>query len=255
MSKHIVFIHGMWSGEWTFAEYSDFFSQQGYHCHRPILFGHEHNQPDSLQLHQLGQTSLLGYVQQLENYIAELDEKPILIGHSMGGLLVQMLAAKGLAEKVVLLCPAPPAKIHGLTLSVVRSFFGIMTRWGFWRKANKISFNAAKFALLNKIPAAQQQTFYNLLGYESGRAAFEIGFWLVDKHQASRVDFAQIDCPMLMLSGAQDHITPASVHLKVAQKYSQAEHKIYPDHAHWIMSEPGWQAVLNDVSQWLESTK
>lgn len=254
-NKHIVFIHGMWSGEWTFEAYDKFFSQQGYTCHRPVLRYHNDVEPSPAQKAALGRTGIQDYAEDLEAFINTLDSKPVLIGHSMGGLLAQILAAKGLAEKAVLICPAAPAGVHGLTLSVVRSFLGVMSKWGFWHSPNKISFNAAKYALLNKIEPSQQKALYDQLCYESGKAAFEIGFWLVDPNKSTKADLNNIDCPILMVSGEDDHITPAVINKKNAQLLLDYKlditHKVYPNHAHWLLAEPGWEDITNDISQWL----
>ncbi|MBU2621485.1 MAG: alpha/beta fold hydrolase [Proteobacteria bacterium] len=86
---------------------------------------------------------------------------------------------------------------------------------------------------------------------QSGRAAFEIGYWLLDSKNASKVDESKVTCPVLVVAGAQDHITPASVVRKVAGKYRGATYKEFTNHAHWIMAEPGWQKVAEYISGWL----
>lgn len=247
----IVFIHGMWCGPEVFQPYADYFTSLGYECHVPALRGHESMQQS---LDSLGTTSITDYANDLETFIRTLPEKPILIGHSMGGLLVQMLCARDLVDKAVLLCPASPAGIHALTPSVVRSFFGVMARWGFWRKANKLSPAAARYALFNKLSGQAAQDAYLQMRYESGRAAFEIGFWLIDPNKATVVNPAHVTQPMLVISGENDHITPASVNKKVAARYRYAEYRSYPNHAHWLISEPGWENIAQDVAAWLEKS-
>jgi len=74
---------------------------------------------------RLGTTSLLDYAEDIENEIRKLDAKPIIMGHSMGGLLAQILGSRGLARALVLLTPAAPAGIRSLTPSVMRSFLRI----------------------------------------------------------------------------------------------------------------------------------
>lgn len=247
----IVFIHGMWCGPEVFEPYRQFFTERGYHCHLPALRLHDIQNNESTAL---GRLSLLDYAADLEAFIRTLPQQPILIGHSMGGLLAQILCARQLAASAVLVCPASPAGVHGLTASVVRSFLGVMTRWGFWKKPNKLSPAAARYALFNRLPDDAAQDAYQQMRYESGRAAFEIGFWLLDRNKASQVDNRKVRQPMLVISGADDHITPAAINKKVANRYDQAEYRCYPNHAHWLIAEPGWQTIAADIAEWLEQT-
>ncbi|MAD46492.1 MAG: alpha/beta hydrolase [Oceanospirillaceae bacterium] len=244
----IVFIHGMWCGPEVFDHYRAFFENKGYSCHAPAL---RHHQTVDNRSELPGTTSLLDYASDLETFIRGLPQTPILIGHSMGGLLVQMLCACGLAEKAVLLCPAAPAGIHALTLSVVRSFSGVMTRWGFWKKTNKLSAAAARYAIFNQLPDSDIPQALAAMRYESGRATFETGFWLIDPAKASTVNAALVTQPMLIVSGEDDRITPAKIHRKVAARYG-AEFHCYPGHAHWLIAEPGWERIANDIADWLE---
>lgn len=257
MSKHIFFIHGMWGASWVFDGYRAWFEAQGYQCHTPTL--RHHGNPQSAEdLNALGRTSLLDYADDLETEIREHmnthTAAPIVVGHSMGGLLAQMLAARGLVSQLVLVSPAAPAGILATTPSVLRSFAGVMSRWGFWRKANKISFRAAQYAVLNGLPLAQQRALYDQFGYESGRAAFESGFWLLDTHKASRVEFKNVTCPVLILSGKNDRITPNSVHRNIARKYPQAQLNEYPNNMHCMMDEPNADDIAADIKHWLEQT-
>lgn len=245
----IVFIHGMWCGPQVFDQYAGYFRQLGYPVHVPALRHHEQrdNQSDAL-----GRTSLLDYAADLETFIRTLPQKPILIGHSMGGLLAQMLCARGLAARAVLLCPAAPAGVHALTPSVVRSFLGVMSRWGFWKNPNKLSPAAARYALFNRLPEAMAEDAYQQMRYESGRAAFETGFWLLDSGHASRLDTASVQQPLLVISGEDDHITPAAINRKTAALYPQAQYRSYAQHAHWLIGEPGWEVIAADIAQWLQ---
>ncbi len=109
MAKTIVMIHGMFGGGWYWDNYKGFFEKRKFQCHTPTLRFHDVD-PEDKPCSDLGTTSLLDYAQDLEDYIGELDERPILIGHSMGGLLAQILGARGLAMGLVLLTPAPPVE-------------------------------------------------------------------------------------------------------------------------------------------------
>ena len=252
MKETILMIHGMWCGSWVWDNYKVFFGDRDYTCITPTLRYHDmdpNDQPDPAQ----GRVSLLDYAEDLETLIRKLDGPPIIIGHSMGGLLTQILARRGLAETAILLTPASPSGIIALTPSVLKSFRSILTRWGFWRKPMRQTFEEADYAMLGLLPPQKKKEIYDRLVYESGRAGFEIGFWYLDSRKAAGVDESKINCPMMIISGTDDKITPASVIRKIGKKYRDiATYKEYPDHAHWIMDEPGWEEIAEDTSAWID---
>jgi pimeloyl-ACP methyl ester carboxylesterase len=252
MTKTIVMIHGMWGGSWYWENYKKFFEGKGYQCITPTLRSHDVS-PEELPNPQLGTISLLDYAEDLEKEIRQLNLRPILIGHSMGGLLAQMLGSRGLAKALVLLTPASPRGINALTPSVIRSFWSGLTKWGCWRKPMRQTFNEAVYSMLRQLPVEEQKKIYGRFVCESGRAACEIGFWFLDRKGAARVDEAKVTCPVLVIAGGYDRITPASVVRKVAAKYKAVStYKEFPNHAHWVIGEPNWEEVAEYVSDWLE---
>ena len=251
MTESIVMIHGMWGGSWCWDNYRAFFEKRGFRCHTPVLRHHD-VRPQDQPPEALGRVSLKDYADDLEAYIRDMDDAPIIMGHSMGGLLAQMLGARGLGKGLVLLTPASPAGINALTYSVVRSFWGILFKWGFWRKPHRISFNAASYAMMHCLSVEQRRSEYAKLCFESGRAAAEIGFWLLDINGAARVDAAAVTCPMLVIGAAEDRITPAAVTRKIARKYAHVStYKEIARHAHWVIGEAGWEDIAETVHQWL----
>lgn len=252
MTETIVMIHGMWGRPWYWQNYADYFEAKGYRCVRLALRYHDmdpNEEPDP----RLGTISLVDYTDDLEQEIRRLDGTPIVMGHSMGGLLAQMLGARGVAKVLVLLTPASPYGIMALTPSVVRSFWSVMTRWGFWKKPMRQTFHEAAYSMLHLLPPEKQRETYSKFVYESGRAAAEIGYWIFDGKKAAAVDESKMTCPVLVVAGAHDRITPASVVRKVAHKYGAVStYKEFPDHAHWVVAEPGWEDVAGYVAGWLE---
>ena len=173
------------------------------------------------------------------------------MGHSMGGLLAQILGSRGLAKGLVLLTPASPSGINALKYSVIKSFWSVLTKWGFWHKPNRLPFEAAVYSMLHLLPVEEQKAVYDRCVYESGRAASEIGFWFLDFKGASKVDQSNVSCPVLVVAGAEDRITPASVVRKVANKYEAiSTYKEFENHAHWVIAEPGWEEIAEFAADW-----
>lgn len=252
MTETIFMIHGMWGGAWYWDNYKSFFEAKGYRCVTTTLRFHDMD-PKEIPNPQLGTTSLLDYSVDLEEEIQQLGVKPIVMGHSMGGLLAQILGSRGLANALVLLTPASPYGIIALKPSVIRSFWSGLTKWGFWRKPMRQTFEEAVYSILHLIPYEEQRETYSRFVYDSGRAACEIGFWFFDSKGAAKVDESKVTCPVLVVAGAEDRIVPASVVQQVAKKYKAVStYKEFPNHAHWVVAEPGWQEIAKYVSDWLD---
>ncbi len=250
MVETIFMIHGMWGGGWVWENYKKFFGDKGYRCITPTLPFHDID-PKETPPPKLGTTSLLDYAEDLEKEIKKLNTPPILMGHSMGGLLAQILGSRGLAKALVLLTPASPAGINALKLSVIKSFWSGLIKC-LRKKPFRQTFKEAAYSTLYLVPKEEQKEIYSKFVYESGQAAWEIGFWLFDLKRASKVDESKITCPVLVVAGAQDRITPASVVRKVATKYrAVSTYKEFANHAHWVIGGQNWQEVAEYISEWL----
>jgi len=251
MTETILMIHGMWCGGWCWQKYKDFFEEKGYNCICPTLRFHDMD-PKGLPDPRLGTTSLLDYTEDLEKVIQELGVTPIIMGHSMGGLLAQILGSRGLAKVLILLAPASPHGIIALRPSVIRSFWSSLTTWGFWKKPMRQTFGEAVYSTMQLLTAEEQKRLYDRYVYESGRAASEIGFGFLDPKGAAKVDESKVACPVLVVAGTKDRIAPALIGQKVADKYKAVStYKEFTNHAHWVILEPGWQEIAEYVYDWL----
>ena len=135
MAKLAVFIHGMWGTPDVWRNWRAHFEPRGWQTMAPALRYHEAPPLDPPPA--LGTTSLLDYVADLETRVRALPEKPVVIGHSMGGLIALLLCARGLARAGVLLTPAPPASVIAIRPSNLAAFARIQMNWGWWRKPHR----------------------------------------------------------------------------------------------------------------------
>ncbi len=251
MAETIVMIHGMWGTGSYWENFKGFFEGKGYRCVVPALRFHDMD-PNGVPDPKLGTTSLLDYAEDLEKLIRELHVAPILMGHSMGGLLAQILGSRRQGKALVLLTPASPHGIIALKPSVIKSFRSALTRWGFWRKPFRLTFAEAEYSMLNLMPSESRKSIYDQFVYESGRAAFEIGFWLFDSKGAAKVDESKVACPVLIIGGEEDRITPVSVTRKIVKKYKEVStYKEFSGHSHWVIGEPGWEQIAEYIEKWL----
>jgi non-heme chloroperoxidase len=247
----LYLIHGMWGHGGLWDNWRAFFEAEGYRCLTPTLRHHD-IAPGDAPDPALGTTGLLDYVSDLEGEIRELEEPPVLIGHSLGGLLAQILSARGLGRKTVLLTPAASYGIVALRWSVLRAFASCLTRWAFWRKPHLATFNEVAYSTLNLMSREEQWAVYRTFVPESGRAIFESGLSLLDRRRAAAVDERGVRTPMLVVAGSRDRIVPPAVVTKVAEKYrAVADLKVFDDQAHWVLGQPGWESVAAYVKDWI----
>lgn len=249
MAKHLVMIHGMWGGGWYWEPFKTFFEAEGYLCHTPDLRYHGDGAGADPAL---GDLSLLDYVDDLQDFIESLPEKPVVIGHSMGGLIAQKLAERDLVETLVLACPAPPADIFAISCSALRSFSPLMLKPGFWKNPHRPDFQSVAKSSFQLIPPHLQRQYYDRLCYESGRVVLEIALPLLDKRKATAVKASKVRCPVLVLSAELDQLTPVKVVHKIANKYPQSDYHTFSGHTHWVIAEPGWEDCAHYIHQWLQ---
>ena len=173
------------------------------------------------------------------------------MGHSMGGLLAQILGSRGLAKAVVLLAPAPP---HGamsvnplLTARNVRVFWSALRQPGFWNKPFRFSYGEIAYGGAQLYGDEERKQEYSQLVYESGRALREIMLG-----RASAVDESRLTVPVLVIGGRLDKMVPVQTTRKIAKKYGdRCTYKEFPDHSHMVIGEPKWQEVAIYVNEWL----
>lgn len=251
MARPIVLIHGMWCSGATLATLRGYLQRRGHEVHTPDLPQHQPGRENPA----VGALSVMDYRAFLEDYIRQqkFAQAPILIGHSMGGLLAQQLAATVNPFALVLLTPASGRGILALSLSNIVAFLKVLLTWGWWRKAHKPSAARARASLYNGVAPVHQDRIYKTLCTESGRAVFEIGFWPLDTGRATAVDHTAVKCPVFVVSAGQDKLTPPGVVQKVADLYPGAAHRYYAERSHWVIDDEDTERMANDIASWIQS--
>jgi non-heme chloroperoxidase len=253
----LVMIHGMWGPSPHWAAFTKAFEDAGHRVIAPVLRHHDCDPADPPDP-ALGKTSLLDYAADLEVTIAALPEKPVIIGHSMGGLIAQILAARGLAKAAIFLTPAPPAGWPAVLIlfmpSVLRVFFWtILTKALFVFRPHRPSFKTARYAYLHRLPPEEQAREYAAQVYESGRVVFEIAFWCLDLKHAARVRARDVTCPTLTVAASRDRIVPAACVRATARRYASGGGDFIelPENAHWVHGESNWRETAQRCLDWI----
>ncbi|PWR24163.1 alpha/beta hydrolase [Zavarzinia aquatilis] len=253
---HMVLIHGAFTGGWAMACWAEAMTAAGWTCHTPNLLHHDtpaHGRPHP----DLGRTSLVDYADDLARLIRTLPDKPVIVGHSMGGLIAQMLAGRGLARAAVLLAPSPPWGVIPSTDFEILSAVGMVATLGvFWDGPIHPVYRVAADHTLNRLPREERRQIFSRFVPESGRAVFEIMHSTWDMRRASRVEPWTVKCPVLALAGSADKVNSARTVKRIADRYRDTEGKtafrLYDGFSHWMVSEPGWEEMAADASAWLD---
>ncbi|HJW41449.1 MAG TPA: alpha/beta hydrolase [Rhizomicrobium sp.] len=242
-------IHGAFCGPWAFETFRRPFEKAGWRVHAPALRHHEHGARPS---RALGTTSLADYLRDLEKFVAGLDAPPVLLGHSLGGLLAQMLAAKGLARALALLAPCPPWGVLPSTAFEIASAGTMLLAGDYWNQPLKPDYGIAAAHSLDRLPPTERHRIFSHFVPESGLATFEIMHWAFDVKRAALVHPESVTCPILCLVGSYDRINPPATVKRIAERYKgRALYEELQGHSHWLVGEPGWEKIASRTINWI----
>src|SRR5579863_3071255 len=162
----VVMIHGGFCGPWVWDGFATRFRARGYQVATPALRHHNGGKPSAA----LATTSLTDYADDLEALIAAQETPPILVGHSMGGLLAQMLAARTGIAAAILLAPSAPWGVAPTTLFEIGAAQAMHLHPGYWNRELEPSRDVALAHSLDKLPKHMRDDVFGRFVPESGRA-------------------------------------------------------------------------------------
>ena len=241
----LFFIHGMWSRPSTFATLRQELAAAGIASVAPTLPLHD-LPPGSPPPALLGRLKLGDYVTALNADLAALDEPAIVVGHSMGGLLAQLLAAKvapGKVRGLILLSTAPSAQtqLHALHFSSLKAVAGMTLRWGWWAEPTMPDMSIARAAIFNGVPEEETRAGLAEITWDSGAVLAQISAPLLDPAHGSRVDYDALKIPALVIAGLEDRIVPAGVSRATVRQLAAGGAKVdYEEWAgvgHWLFHD------------------
>ncbi len=250
MRSPVVMIHGAFCGGWAFDGWRALFEAEGYDVHTPTL---RHHDGGATNLKALARTSMADYAHDLERQLDGLDAPPVVIGHSLGGLLAQMLAARRQIAALVLLAPSAPWGMLPSTPFELASAQILYMSGAFWQQALEPHHWIAAANALDRVPEPERDAIFARFVPESGLATFEIMHWMLDLKRATQVDARAVTCPVLCLAGARDRVNPPVTVRRLARRYGgRARYEEIPGHSHWLIGEPGWEKIAHGSLSWLE---
>ena len=236
----VLLVHGMFGGAWYWEKYQTQLARRGYESHAINLRGHHGSRP----VRDIGKVELMEFVGDALD-VAKTLGNPIVIGHSMGGLLAQKVAERGACRAAVFMAAAPPRWIPVASWLLIKKQMKHIRGLLFF-EALTPDRSDADALIFNRTPLADRDGDFAKLVPESGRAGFQLSVGAMGIH-ASRVT-----APVLVVSGEDDQFVVPRVARALAKKYD-AELKVYPSFAHHIMTEPGWEKPCADIIDWMDA--
>ncbi|MFI5307090.1 MAG: alpha/beta hydrolase [Polyangiales bacterium] len=249
MRAPVMMVHGMCCTGEVWAQFRTFFEARGARVYTPTLrplLRVRRDPPAALR--ELG---FADYVSDLEAETARIEaetgSKPVVIGHSMGGLLAQALAERNRVLAAVLISPAAPADCRTPSARVLWAVVGLGSKLGLTPKVIMPNRANVERAALNVVPASERAAAFAGMVHESGRAFVEHGRFTVDE--------SKIRVPILTVAATKDRLVPAALVRLTGKKYERVggELREYADHAHWLYGEPGWEKPAAEIYDWLSA--
>ncbi len=243
----VVMVHGIMGGAWYFAKWLKFFGARGHPAYALNLRGHHGSRP----VENFGQVSVMDYVADVRDASAGIRQRHpgaplILVGHSMGGLVVQKAAESISPGATILLSSVPPRGIPLLSWPLFRRelkhVWAMLTS-----RAITVNPRDAADLFLNRVDPAEVASFLPLWTPASGRVGRDITFGRI------AIDEKRVTSPVLVVAGADDVAIPPRIQRRVARKY-EAPFRAYAGNAHFLIWEAGWDRIAAEVAAWLDQT-
>jgi pimeloyl-ACP methyl ester carboxylesterase len=254
MTKTIIFAHGLFMTYRCWNQWVSYFEAKGYKC--IAVPWPERDQPvDALRKKhpdpKLGALTLDNVIEKHEQVIRGLTEKPIIIGHSLGGLIAQILLQRGLGAAAVAIDPAPPQGLISFKWSFLKSNWPALNLLNPASRPYMLPFEGFQYAFVNGLPLEVQRKAYdeNVVP-ESLRIARGV------LTKTAQIDFKKPHSPLLILAGETDHIIPASLNRANLAKFSASpsptDFKEFPGRTHFGIGQPHWEEMADYVLTWLD---
>jgi pimeloyl-ACP methyl ester carboxylesterase len=252
MSKTIMLIHGAWLNAKSWEGFKAHYEARGYTVVVPN-WPYDDREPAELRANphpKLKDVGVKAIVEHLEAETRKLPEEPILVGHSAGGVWVQMLLDRGLGVAGVAIDPAPTTGVR-LGIHAIVSAFPVLGSWGSWNRVMHMSrkFFGKRFA--NTLPPEKVNYYYDrYIVPTAGKVYWDGILTSVGKIRWDNPDRA----PLLLIGGGLDLIADASMTKAIYDKQKRASSptalKIFEDRSHWTCIDPGWEEVADFALDW-----
>jgi pimeloyl-ACP methyl ester carboxylesterase len=254
----IVLIHGLWMTPRSWEHWIDRYESSGYRVLAPAYPGLEVEvealRADPSPIEAL---TVPGTVEHLEGIIRELETPPIIMGHSFGGVLTQILLDHGFGAAGVAIDSVPAEGVKVVPLSQIKATFPVLNNPANRHRAVPFTREQFHYAFTNTLSEEESAQVYERYHIPTPGSWVWGGILanLMPGHQDTWVNFENNDrAPLLFIAGGEDHIMPASVNKSNAKRYEKSsaltEYKEFPGRSHFTVGQDGWEEVADHALTW-----
>ena len=258
-TAHIVLIHGLWLAPHSWRGWIDRYTAAGYTVHAPAWPGVSDVDEDLDHAKAPpGDIGIEAAADQFATFVRGLPEPPILIGHSMGGLITQLLLDRGLGRAGIAIQPSKPRGVLRWPLSVMRSAWPVVHNPANARRAVPITERHFHYVFANTLSRRDSDAWHDKLAIPApGRPFFQIAMadMMPKDRAATHIDFANADrAPLLLVAGDRDNIMPESIVYENFARYRRSPartgFKGFHRRPHLITVIDGWEEVADYALTW-----
>jgi pimeloyl-ACP methyl ester carboxylesterase len=246
----VVFVHGLWLLPTSWERWAELFERHGFVALTPGWPG----DPDTVEQAQahpdgVADTSVGEVADHLEAVIGRLARKPVVVGHSFGGLLTEILAGRGLAAVSVAIAPAPFRGVLPLPISALRSAAPVLANPANVHRAIPLTYDQFRYSFANAVPEDEAQSLYETFAVPApAKPLFQSASANLNPSTEVKVDVENPDRgPMLLVYGERDHTVPrAIVKASYAKEKGNAgvtELVEVEGRGHALTIDSGWEGV------------
>ena len=255
----LMLIHGAWLSARSWENYADYFGRRGFAVSAPE-WPRKHGDVEEMR-ESSEESAGLGVREIVEHYeglIGELDGPPVLIGHSYGGLFVELLLDRGLGRAGVAMSPAPAKGILALPLSTLNAGAPALGHPSKWHGVVTLTLQEFTYAFVNTFSAEDAAAAYERYAVpETGQILYEAGFANFHLHPPTEVHFKNAErAPLLLLGASEDHTVPASLTKAAYRRYEHSQARTdyleFEGRPHLHMVASDWQEVAEGIDSWLD---
>lgn len=256
-SRTIVFVTGAFVTHKGWQPWQSFFEGNGYKTIAPP-WPHKEGSPQELRARHpsgnlpLATLTLSEVVNHYADIIKKLPEKPIVIGHSLGGLMTQILVNRDLAAAGIAIHPVPPLGVFPYEFSFLKAGWRALGFFTSRKKTYLMSFKTWQYAFVNGMSPDEQKAAYEANTIPESKTVARGGLTT-----AAKVDFKKPHAPLLITSGDKDTITPAHLNARNFKRYKKngsiIEYKEFAGRNHYVLGLPTWKEDAEYILNWINT--
>jgi non-heme chloroperoxidase len=259
--RPVLFVHGLWLLPSSWDRWVKLFDDEGYAAltpgwpDDPDTVGEANAHPEVMAGKTISQVA-----DHFAAIIQKLHRKPVIVGHSFGGLIAQILAGRGLAVATVAIDPAPFRGVLPLPFSALKSAFPVLGNPANRNRAVPLTYDQFRFAFANAVSETEAKDLYDTFAVPApGAPLFQSAAANLNPWTEAKVDVENPERgPMLIISGEIDHTVPPAVAVAAYKLQRHNRHLTdfveMPNRGHALTIDHGWREVADTVLSFVRRT-